>query len=129
MVLLSLLLADDPSQPLEPVEPGLETIEAPADEGGLEIVVEDQAIVLESPTPGLTLTACSVPPPPALAGTPPSGVLSFSVVVRRGEVKVVTSAPVDPSLEWLSPCLERELASHEWDRGRHEVEVRVEPGS
>lgn len=112
MLLLTLLLAQD----------------VPTEEEGVVIVVEDKAVVLETTTPGLSLGACSVPPP--VASIPPAGELAFKVVVNRKGVKAVTTASVAPGLEWLTPCLERELAAFSWDdKGKFEVNVTVRPGT
>jgi hypothetical protein len=101
--------------------------EVPTEEEGV-IVVEDTAVVLETTTPGLSLAACSVPPP--VASIPPAGEVAFKVVVNRKGVKAVTTSSVEPGLEWITPCLERELAAFSWEKkGKFDVNVTVRPGT
>ena len=58
-----------------------------------------------------------------------TGAARLQVVLRRGQVKVVTTTSISEGLEWMAPCLERQLAEWSWPvkRGRFAVPLTVEP--
>ncbi|MCB9763680.1 MAG: hypothetical protein H6739_28180 [Alphaproteobacteria bacterium] len=90
-----------------------------------------QAFIREALDPhALHLDACLTQPPAAAKGPKvtswPSGQVVLQVKVRRGAVTVVTTSSTDPGLEWLQPCLERELAEVTWPVQRGELEVPLE---
>ena len=88
------------------------------------------AIVSQETVPGLDLRVCAAQSPPPRAAPPAeTAALTFQVVLRRDRVRAVTLSDVEPGLEWLTPCLERELTSFEWPwrRGKHDVTLEVQP--
>lgn len=78
----------------------------------------------------LELTSCiagaaSAPVQPARAT---SGAVELRVTLKRGKVRLVTATTVDPGLEWLAPCLERQLAAHAWPLKQGVLRVPVTLG-
>jgi len=88
------------------------------------------AIVPRDTLPGLDLRVCAAqPPPPQVALPAEAAAMTFQIVLRRDRVRLVTVSEAEPGLEWLTPCLERELASFEWPwrRGKYDVTLEVQP--
>lgn len=86
--------------------------------------------VKEAPTPQFAFDTCAAmapTPPLAARSSPPDGQLVFQLTFRKGRVELVTVAHTEPHLDWLTPCLKRELAHVEWEirKGKAEVPVHV----
>lgn len=131
-------LADD--APAEPAAPAVEAdpAAAPADPpasaapaapriavGPVESVTYKERVQHE----GLALDTCLEAPQLPATTAAGGGQLVLEVVLKRGKVSVVSVASVDPGLEWLTPCLKRELATYQWpvERGKLAVPVSVAP--
>ncbi len=133
LLLAGLALAEDPATaPEPPAEAPATAAEAPAPpapvlELGPVRSVAEKALI----APGeLRVSHClDVASAPAVDnGSMPTGALQLRVTVRRGKVKLVTATSVDPGLEWLAPCLTRQLAEHTWPVKRGELDVPIELG-
>jgi len=77
----------------------------------------------------LQLNTCLTGPSPSqpepAANDPIGGEVRLQVTIRRGQAKLVTTTSVSSGLEWLTPCLERQLAEWTWPIGRARLEVQV----
>lgn len=111
--------ADPPAKEPEPAAPAAATIAV----GPIESVAYKERVQLK----GLALDTCLEAPQLPVTSAPGGGQLVLEVVLRRGKASVVTVASVDPGLEWLTPCLKRELAAYEWPvkQGKLAVPVTV----
>ena len=75
--------------------------------------------------PQLTLNRCA-PLPAHLhtpANRPEDGRVLLQLKLRKGKATLVTVTEVDKGLDWLTPCLERELAAVEWPIRKAKLEV------
>jgi hypothetical protein len=81
-------------------------------------------------TDDLRLERCLDAPAAPRQGTDraPTGSLDLRLTIRRGKVKLVTASAVDPGLEWITPCLQRQLAAHEWPVDKDVLDVHIELG-
>lgn len=88
--------------------------------GTIESVIHKERVEPRS----LELAPCATLPPER-APNPAAGTLVLQVVVRKGRADFVTVASADPGVEWLAPCLQRQLATVEWPTKRDTVTVPV----
>lgn len=141
--LLTLALAQEPPEDpaveeSPPEESVSEAVEPPAAEP--EAVEEPVAPVIEVGTvqffavkdpvvPALDFDACAVTPSaPRTARTGmEDGQVRLQLTFKKGRISLVTVTETSPSLDWVTPCLKRELAAVEWEikKGRAEVPVTV----
>ena len=84
---------------------------------------------IDAPPPPLSFDVCIAPSvvdrgPVTL---PVDGRVLLQIKLRRGKAALVTAAEVAAGLEWLTPCLSRELAAVEWPvrRGTAQIPVHV----
>ena len=78
--------------------------------------------------PAVSFAACAVPPVAAnrTVGTNPAdGRVLLNIQVRRGKVSLVTVAEAASGLDWLTPCLQRELSAVTWPVRRANAELTV----
>lgn len=126
LLLAGLAVAEDP--PADAPEPAADPAPAtPVLQLGPVRSVAEKALV----SPGdLHLDRCldAVPAPRVDTDRAPTGSLELRLTVRRGKVKLVTANSVDPGLEWLTPCLSRELASQSWPVKKGEFDLPIQLG-
>lgn len=60
------------------------------------------------------LGPCFTTPPPRFEMEGAAGRAVFEIRVRRGRVAIVSTTTIDPRLEPLRSCFERELAAWDW---------------
>jgi hypothetical protein len=88
--------------------------------GTIESVIHKERVEPRS----LELAPCATLPAER-APNPAAGTLVLQVVVRKGRADLVTVASADPGVEWLVPCLQRQLATVEWPTKKDTVTVPV----
>ena len=118
LLLMSLALAQTEEPEPEEVKPAFEV-------GEIEFFA-----VKDATSPDLTFDTCAAlaPSTPLSARTGiEDGQVRLQLTFRKGKVSLVTVTETQPSLDWVTPCLKRELAAVEWDikKGRAEVPVTV----
>lgn len=120
---LGVALADDPAPP-----PVVEPPAPPAIAVGPVLNVAQKEIIgvgtLELAP--CVAVAASAPAQPARAT---AGAVELRVTLKRGQVRLVTATTVDPGLEWVAPCLERQLAAHAWPLDRGVLKVPITLGA
>lgn len=127
----------DPEPPVEPEASVEEVPDAPepppeaSSAVSLEVSPMQFLSLKDAPQPALSFDRCIAMTPPASAAgrtNPPDGQLVFQIKIRRGRIAVSSLASADQGLDFLTPCLQRELAAVEWPvkRAKGEVEVTIE---
>lgn len=116
-------VAEPQAEPLEPEEAPELVVEL----GPVHFLAER-----DLPVPALTFDRCvGLTPPGSMSGrtNPPDGQLVFQVKIRKGKVALSSVASSSTGLDFVTPCLQRELASVEWPVKRAEGEIHVQVGS
>lgn len=65
---------------------------------------------------------------PGKPGALPTGEITFQITVRRGKASLAVANTTEPGLEWIEPCLQKELVHVDWRvrRGEFQVPVMIE---
>lgn len=121
----------------EPAPPAaLPPLEAPPPLGPPVVVVgtvESESVRVALVPHEAHLQACAQSARPEVSpgkpGALPTGEITFRITVRRGKATLSVDSTTAPGLEWIEPCLQKELVHVEWPvrRGAFQVPVMVEP--
>lgn len=128
MIPILLALLSGPALAEDPAPPPADEATAPTLQVGPVISVAHKEVVgigeLELSPCVARAAAVPVQPPVATGGA-----VELRVTLKRGKVRLVTTTTVDEGLEWLTPCLERQLAAHSWPLKQGVLDVPVTLGA